>query len=136
LKLIATHFANATPVEVSGNSPQQPMAGTPMVDTPTHPTGSATYPLDVLAALSSDGKTFYVSVVNPTEEEQVLSPRIAGVKVQDAGKLWQIAAATVEASNEPGKQPVVEIIEHGAQQLAAPLRIPPISVNLYEFGVV
>jgi len=136
LKLIATHFANATPVEMSGNLPQQPMAGTPMVDIPTHPTGSATYPLDVLAAVSSDRKTFYLSVVNPTEEEQVLSPRIEGVSVQNAGKLWQIAASTVDASNEPGKKPAVEIIEHGAQQLAGPLRIPPISVNLYEFGIV
>jgi len=136
LKLIATHFANATPVELSGNSPQKPMAGTPMVDIPTRPTGSATYPVDVLAALSADRKTFYLSVVNPTEEEQVLSPRIAGVKLQDQGKLWQIAAASVDASNETDKKPVVEIIEHGGQQLAGPLRIPPISVNLYEFGIV
>ncbi|HTM18631.1 MAG TPA: hypothetical protein VL135_17090 [Terracidiphilus sp.] len=136
LKLMATHFAHATTVELSGNSPQQPMSGTPMVDIPTRPTGSATYPLDALSAVSADRKTFYLSVVNPTEEEQVLSPRIAGVKLQDTGKLWQIAAASVDATNEADKKPVVEIAEHGAQQLAGQLRIPPISVNLYAFGIV
>lgn len=132
-KLIATHLAHATPVELSGNSPQQRMAGTPMVDVPTTPTGSATYPLDVLAALSSDRKTFYLSVVNPTEEEQVLSPRVGGVKLQDQGKLWQIAAASVDVANEADKKPAVEIAEHGAQQLGTQLRIPAISVNLYAF---
>jgi len=136
LKLIATHFANAIPVQVSGNSPQQPMAGTAMVDIPARPIGSATYPLDVVAAVSSDRKTFYLSVVNPTAEEQVLSPRIGGVKLHDAGKLWQIAAPTEDAANEADKKPMVEILEHGAQQLAGPLRVPPISVNLYEFGIV
>lgn len=136
LKLFAAHFANARPVDLSGNSPQKPMEGTPMVDVPTLPTGSATYPLDVLAALSSAGKTFYLSVVNPTEEEQLLSPRIEGVKLQETGKLWQIAAASVDAINEPDKKPVVDIVEHGGQQLVVPLQIAPISVNLYEFDVV
>lgn len=136
LKLIATHFANATPVESSGNLPQQKMAGTPMVDVPTLPTGSATYPLDVLAALSPDRKTFYISVVNPTEEEQVLSPHITGVKLQDTGKLWQIAGASVDAANEPDKKPLVEIVERGGQKLTDPLHIPPISVNLYEFDII
>jgi alpha-L-arabinofuranosidase len=136
LKLIATHFANATPVEMSGNSPQQPMAGTPMVDVPTRPTGSATYPLDVFAALSADRKTFYLSVVNPSEEEQVLSARIGGVKLHETGKLRQITAPSVEAFNEPDKNPVVEIVEHAGQQLASPLRIPPISLSVYQFGIV
>jgi len=58
------------------------------------------------------------------------------VKLQDTGKLWQIAAASVDATNEADKKPVVEIAEHGAQQLAGQLRIPPISVNLYAFGIV
>jgi alpha-L-arabinofuranosidase len=135
LKLIATHFANATPLATSGASPQKQMAGTPMVDIPMRPTGSATYPLDVVAALSSDRKTFYLSVVNATEEPQMLSPNITGVKLKNPGKLWQIAGPSIDASNEPNKSPVVEITEHGEQQLGRPVRIPPISVNLYEFGI-
>ena len=55
---------------VDGNSPQPLVPGTPFVDRGTKPTGSPTYPLDVLAAYSSDRKKFLVSVVNPTEERQ------------------------------------------------------------------
>jgi alpha-L-arabinofuranosidase len=111
------------------------MAGTPMVDVPTRPTGSATYPLDVFAALSADRKTFHLPVVNPSEEEQVLSPRIAGVTLQQTGRLWQIAAPSVDALNEPDKKPAVEIVERAGQQLAGPLSVPPISLNVYEFGI-
>ena len=51
--------------------------------------------------------------------------------VEACVKLWQIAAASVDATNEADKKPVVEIAEHGAQQLAGQLRIPPISVNVH-----
>jgi alpha-L-arabinofuranosidase len=135
MKLMAGHFSHAIPVEVTGNSPQQPMAGTPMVDIGTHPTGSSTYPLDVVAAISGDRKTFHLSVVNPTEEEQVISPRISGVKLHESGKLWQIAAPTAGASNEPDKTPMVEIVQHLQQSLSESLRVGPISINVYEFAI-
>jgi len=135
MKLMAGQFSHAMPVEVTGNSPQQPMAGTPMVDIGTRPTGSSTYPLDVVAAISGDRKTFHLSVVNPTEEEQVISPRISGVKLHDSGKLWQIAAPTADTSNEPDKTPMVEIVQHLQQSLSGSLRVPPISINVYEFAI-
>src|SRR6185437_5861111 len=62
MKIMANHFSNALPVAVSGNSPQQPVSGTAFVDIPTSPVGSPTYPLDVVAALSSDRKSFILSV--------------------------------------------------------------------------
>ena len=135
MKLMAGQFSHAIPVEVTGNSPQQPMAGTPMVDIGTRPTGSSTYPLDVVAAISGDRKTFHLSVVNPTEEEQVISPRIGGVKLHESGKLWQIAAPTADASNEPDKAPMVEIVHHPQQSLSGSLRVAPISINVYEFAI-
>ena len=67
MKIMGTHFAGARPVQVGGNSPQQPVSGTPFVDVPVSPIGSPTYPLDVVAAFSGDRKTFLLSVVNPTE---------------------------------------------------------------------
>src|SRR6185437_15039384 len=63
LKIMGTHFANAIPLEVSGNSPQQAVRGTPFVDAPLSPVGSPTYPLDLVAALTSDRKSFILSVV-------------------------------------------------------------------------
>jgi alpha-N-arabinofuranosidase len=135
MKLMANHFANALPVAVGGNSPQRPVQGTPFVDVPTVPIGSPTYPLDVMAALSSDRKTLIVSVVNPTEEAQEFSPRIAGANVRGQGKLWQIAAPSVDSTNEPGKKPAVDIIESLQNALSENMRVPAISVNVYEFEI-
>lgn len=135
LKLMANHFAEALPVVVSGNSPQQPVQGTPLVDIPTVPIGSPTYPLDVVAALSSDRKSFILSVVNPTEEEHVFSPRVAGVNLRGQGKLWQIAAPSVDTTNVPGKKPSVDIVESPQNALSDHMRVPAISVNVYEFEI-
>lgn len=135
LKLMANHFAEALPVVVSGNSPQQPVQGTPLVDIPTVPIGSPTYPLDVVAALSSDRKSFILSVVNPTEEEHVFSPRVAGVNLRGQGKLWQIAAPSVDTTNVPGKKPFVDIVESPQNALSDHMRVPAISVNVYEFEI-
>jgi alpha-N-arabinofuranosidase len=135
MKLMANHFTGALPLKVSGNSPQQPVQGTPFVDIPTTPIGSPTYPLDVMAALSSDRKTLILSVINPTEEEHEFSPRVAGVKLSSQGKLWQIAAPNVNATNEVGKQPAVNIIESPQNALSENMRVPAISVNVYEFKI-
>jgi Mandelate racemase / muconate lactonizing enzyme, N-terminal domain len=67
--------------------------------------------------------------------EDTWVPNITGVKLLNRGKLSQIAGCSINAFNEPGKSPLVEITEHGEQQLGRPLRIPPISVTLYEFGI-
>ncbi len=135
IKIMANHFSNALPVKVSGNSPQQAVQGTPFVDIPTSPIGSPTYPLDVVAALSSDRKTFILSVVNPTEEQHGFAPQISGVKLRGAGKLWQIAAPSVDAENVPGKEPVVKINEIPQASLAESVHVPPVSVNVYEFEI-
>jgi len=136
MKLMATHFSGALPVEVGGNSPQRPMAGTPMVDIGTRTTGSPSYPLDMVAALSSDQRTFLLSVVNPTEDAQEFSPQITGVQLRGHGKLWQIAASNLNAANEPGKKPAVQILEYSQQVLSETIPVPPISVNVYEFQIV
>lgn len=135
LKIFGTHFANALPVEVSGNSPQQPVSGTPFVDIPLSPIGSPTYPLDVVAALTGDRKTFILSVVNPSETGREFTPRIKGVKLRGPGKLWQIAAPNVKAENEPDKKPAVQIIETPHKGLSENVHVPPLSVNVYEFEI-
>lgn len=135
MKLMANHFTGALPIAVGGNSPQQPVQGTPLVDVPSAPIGSPTYPLDVIAALSRDQKTFILSVVNPTEDAHEFSPRIKGAKLRGEGKLWQIAAPGVDTTNEPGKKPGVDIVESPQQAIAENVRVPPISVNIYEFAI-
>ncbi|MBN2130922.1 MAG: hypothetical protein JW741_15580 [Sedimentisphaerales bacterium] len=135
LKIMANHFGGARPVAVDGNSPQQPVPGTPWVDVPKVPIGSPTYPLDMLAALSGDGNRLILSVVNPTEEDRAFAPRISGVRLRGPGTLWQIAAPSLDARNVPGQKPAVEIIEYPQQALAETVEVPRLSVNVYEFEI-
>ena len=135
MKLMQTHFINALPIAVDGDSPQQLVPGTPFVDRGTKPTGSPTYPLDVLAAFSSDRKKFLISVVNPTEEGHSFTPKISGVKLRAQGKLYQIAPPSVDSTNEAGKEPAVKIVETAQTSLPEEIQIPPISISVYEFDV-
>ena len=96
IKLLQTHFLNALPVAVDGDSPQQLMPGTAFVDRGTKPTGSPTYPLDVLAAFSSDRKKFLISVVNPTEEGHRLHAEDQRRQAAQSGQALSDCAAQFE----------------------------------------
>ncbi len=134
MKLMHTHFNSARPVGVTGNSPQQGVPGTPFVDIPNKPIGSPTYPLDVTAAISSDKKRLIFSVINPTEEKQELSPKVAGINLRGPGKLFQIAPSGLNSANRAGEKPQVEIQEI-PQQALANISVPPVSIGVYEFEI-
>jgi len=135
MKLLQTHFINALPVAAEGDSPQQLVPGTAFVDRGTRPTGSFTYPLDVLAAFSSDRKKFLISVVNPTEESRSLAADISGVKLLGPGKLYQIAPPGANSTNEAGKEAAVKIVETVQDRVPDSMPVPPVSISLYEFDV-
>jgi alpha-N-arabinofuranosidase len=135
MKLMQTKFINAFPIAVDGDSPQQLVPGTAFVDRGTKPTGSPTYPLDVLAAFSSDRKKFLISVVNPTEEGHRFTPKISGVKLRGQGKLYQIAPPSLNSANEAGKEPVVKIVETAQNGVPETVEVPAVSVSLYEFEI-
>ena len=134
-KLLHTHFLNAVPVALDGDSPQPLMPGTAYVDRGIKPTGSPTYPLDILAAFSSDRKKFLVSVVNPTEERNTFAPKISGVMLRGQCKLYQIAPTRFDVTNEAGKEPAVKIVETAQNGVPETVQVPPYSVSLYEFEV-
>lgn len=136
MKLMQTRFLNARPVSVDGDSPQQLVPGTVYVDRGKKPTGSPTYPLDVLAAYSADGKKLLLSVVNPTEQSHSLALKIAGVRLHPHGKLHQIAPPSVNSANEAGKEPAVKIVETMQDTLPETVQIPPVSVSVYELDIV
>jgi alpha-N-arabinofuranosidase len=136
MKLLQTHFLNALPLALDGDSPQQLVPGTPFVDRGTKPTGSPTYPLDILAAFSSDRKKLLISVVNPSENGHSVALKLNGVKLRPQGKLYQIAPPAVNSTNEAGKEPIVKIVESALNELPESVLAPPVSVSLYEFEVV
>jgi hypothetical protein len=49
--------------------------------------------------------------------------------------LWQIAGPSVNAANQAGQKPAVEILEYPQNALGDPVQVPPISVNVYEFEI-
>lgn len=135
MKLIQTHFLDACPIAVDGDSPQQKVPGTDFVDKGPTPTGSPTYPLDVLAAFSADKRKLLLSVVNPTEERRSFAPTISAVRLSGRGRLYQIAPPSVDSVNEAGKEPAVKIVETELAGFPQTVQSPPVSVSLYEFEI-
>ena len=62
-KLYRDHFGTV-PVAVAGNSPQPAPKYPPYGDQPETSSGSPTYPLDMVAALTEDRKFLTLAVVN------------------------------------------------------------------------
>ena len=95
-QLYRDHFGTV-PVEVDGNSPppspKYPVGG----DQPKVNAGSPTYPLDVSAALTPDGRFLTVAVVNPTESVQDLDLTIKGVDLRGAGRVWRMTGSGLDA---------------------------------------
>jgi alpha-N-arabinofuranosidase len=130
-ELYRRHFGTI-PVQVSGNSPQHDVAGTIGVDKGKVSSGSDTYPLDAVAALTADSKALTVAIVNPTESEQQIDVAIKGATVGDKGRSWRIAGADLTTANEPGKPLAVDIVESPLTGVPGRLTVPKLSITIYE----
>jgi alpha-L-arabinofuranosidase len=123
---------------VNGNSPQKPIKGVPGIDTSAKPSGSATFPLDIFAALSADKKTIAISIINPTETAQECNLNFSGTQVAGAGKLWQITAPAGVAAAAPGGRGAggaPATMAEKAQEAPAKINVPAASISVYEFPV-
>jgi len=134
-QLYNQHFGSI-PVVVDGNSPtpepQYPIGG----DQPRVNAGSPTYPLDVSASLTADGKTLVVAVVNATEEPQSLEFSYQGFKAKAQGTSWKFTGDSLDACNKVGKTPEVVAKEAPFDTRTPSLAIAPISVEIYHFPAV
>jgi alpha-L-arabinofuranosidase len=88
-------------------------------------------PCDVAAALTPDGGTLTIGVMNPTNEEMILSPSIAGRAVSGDATRWHITGPTHTAHNTPGRPRVVDIQRTEGIDVSAGLRVPPLSATLF-----
>ncbi len=133
-KLYRDHFGTL-PVRVTGNSPQPapkyPIGG----DQPQVNAGSDTYPLDVVAALTEDRRTFTLAVLNPTESAQQLALDVRGVVLRGSGKAWQMTGPHAEAANVLGQEPQVSITERSLDEVPKTLTVAPISINLFAWDI-
>jgi len=96
-KMYRDHFGTI-PVEVTGDSPQPKPRFPAGGDQPAVNPGSATYPLDVSAALSEDRKTLAIAVLNPSDSEQSINLAIYGTRLVSNGKLWRMAPDSIDAT--------------------------------------
>ena len=136
-KLYGDHMgAGLLPVAVSGNSPQPapkyPIGG----DQPKTNSGSPTYPLDMVAALSPDHKYLNLAVVNATESVQPLDLNVTGVRLAGKSTLWQITGKDLDVANRVGQNPQVEVREIEIGDVPHTLSVAPISVDIYRFPAV
>lgn len=131
-QLYQQHFGNI-PIVVDGNSPtpkpQYPVGG----DQPKVNAGSATYPLDVSAALTADGKALVVAVVNATEQVQSLELNISDFIFSATGRSWKFTGLGPDAKNTVGKSPEVLTVEADFDASQKILQIAAVSVEFYRF---
>src|ERR1700749_3339673 len=135
-KMYGDHFVGAIPVALTGNS-QQPSPRYPpgSPDQPEKSSGSPTYPLDMVAALSADHRYLILSVVNATESEQKFDLAVAGTHLAGKTTLWQLTGDTVGAANRVGKPAQLTVKETALDDAPASLTVAPISINIYRFPV-
>lgn len=87
-------------------------------------------PCDVAAALTKDGKTLTIGVMNPTDAEIELQPSLSGAMPGGAATRWHITGPNPSAHNTPGKPRVVEI-QRAEVPSTSVLRVPALSCALF-----
>jgi len=130
-KLFIEHQGNI-PLGLSGNSPQKTLPGTPYVDIPLEPSGSPTYPLDIVATKDSDSGKVIVSVVNPTEEEQVCAIKFDGGKPETKVTVYAIEPNEITDANTLDNPDRISLHTR-VEKIKTNITIPPHSIILYEY---
>jgi len=88
-------------------------------------------PCDVVAALTQDGKTLTIGVMNPTDSEIEMRPSLSGATLGGTAIRWHITGPNPSAHNTPGLPRVVDIQRTENLSTAAALRVPPLSCSLF-----
>ena len=96
------------------------------------PVTGETGPLDVVAALTPDGRTLTVALVNPTPQAQGATLELAGFRPAGAGRQLVITGPSPDSYNEPGRPPVLAICEQPLPGFSGSVAVAPLSVTLLE----
>jgi len=93
-------------------------------------------PFDVAAALTDDGKTLTVGIINPTDKEVSLQMLIKGLKVTDQNKRFEIVGKNPMDYNDPTQPQKIDIVESNVKSDGnGPVSVAPYSVTLLKFSV-
>jgi alpha-N-arabinofuranosidase len=127
--LYRQHFGTI-PIEISGNSPQPAPKWPAGGDQPSITAGSPTYPLDMSAALTGDGKTLTIAAINATADAQSIDINLTGFAPRSRGQLWRLTGPSLDSSNKVGQPPQVAVTETGFDTNEGGLTVEPYSVEL------
>jgi alpha-N-arabinofuranosidase len=132
-KLYRDHMGTI-PVAVDGHSPALPPTRPgPGGAAQTRPNaGSPTWPLDVSAALSTDGTQLTIAVVNPTEAAQDLDVSIQGARLSGKGRMWRLTGPNLTAMTGLTRKEV-QLTEAPVNEAPKTFRVAPLSIEMYEF---
>ena len=135
-KLYGEHFgAGTVPVAIDGRSPQPEPKYPVGYAHPKVRAGSATYPLDVIAGISPDGKSLRVAVVNATFDQQRLDLSLENVRLSGRGVRWLLSGKSLSARNKVGAPAEVVVKQSDVSGAERGLAVPPISVVIYELPI-
>jgi alpha-N-arabinofuranosidase len=126
------HFGTI-PLEISGSSPQPAPKWPAGGDQPSVTSGSPTYPLDLSAALSADGRTLTVAAINATADAQNIEVGLTGFNPRGHGRLWRLTGPSLDSTNQVGKPPQVTVTESGFDATNGRLTVAPYSVELRSY---
>ena len=133
-KMYRDHFGTL-PVAVSGNSPQPAPKYPPYGDQPETSSGSPTYPLDMVSALTEDHKYLTIAVVNATDSEQKFDLNVTGMKLAGPSMQWQLSGSSLDAEDHVGQPPQVEVKETQLGDVPQSVTVAPATVSIYRFPV-
>ncbi|MCX7827032.1 MAG: alpha-N-arabinofuranosidase, partial [Verrucomicrobiae bacterium] len=91
-------------------------------------------PLDVAAALTKDGKTLTLGVVNPTAQAQTLALTCQGCKPAGAGRRVSFGGSDPKAYNDPD-QPAVFKLQEAKADTDGRLTVGPYSATVFVLPV-
>jgi alpha-N-arabinofuranosidase len=131
-KLYRDHFG-ALPVQVDGNSPVPAPLYPVGADQPKVNAGSPTHPVDVTAALTSDGKFLTLAIINANESAQELDLSFKGISLSGKGRMWRMTGDSLNAATGLGRNEV-RIVEAPVTEAPKALKIAPISISIFEFA--
>jgi alpha-N-arabinofuranosidase len=85
---------------------------------------------DIAAALTQDGGTLTLGVMNPTSSELELQLALSGAAVAGPATRWHITGPNAEAHNTPGQRRVVDLVQTDGLAVSD-LPVPPLSAAVF-----
>jgi len=121
------------PLSVSGNSPQPDPKYVVGFNHPKVNAGSPTWPVDVIAALTPDGRGLRISVVNATMSARTLALDLKNLKTVGKGQRWLVTGNARDAQNSATGSDDIITAKDVVPALGKTIMVPPISTVIFEY---